>query len=122
MLLVHVAATSAADGLPVVVAYRSGELPQRRAGLGYVALRDLPPPAQAPSLSALDAHRVLEPIAGMAGRARPDLGLHPPLVADYLGPVNSAFTGRMYMDRSQADIGAANVRASATSRPRARPV
>jgi integrase len=37
-----------------------------------------------------------------------DVGLPPPLVADYLGHVDSAFTERMYMDRSRADFGRAN--------------
>ncbi len=37
-----------------------------------------------------------------------DLGLPPPLVADYLGHVDSAFTERMYMDRSRTDFGAVN--------------
>jgi integrase len=37
-----------------------------------------------------------------------DLGLAPPLVADYLGHVDSAFTERMYMDRSRTDFGAVN--------------
>jgi hypothetical protein len=37
-----------------------------------------------------------------------DFSLPPPLVADYLGHVDSAFTERMYMDRSRTDFGAAN--------------
>ena len=34
-----------------VVAYLSGELPQRQIGVGYAALRDVPPPAAGPSLT-----------------------------------------------------------------------
>ena len=37
-----------------------------------------------------------------------DLGVPSPLVADYLGHVDSAFTERMYMDRTRTDFGAAN--------------
>ena len=37
--------------VPVVVKYLSGELRQRRTGLGYAALRDVPGPATAPTLS-----------------------------------------------------------------------
>jgi ATP-dependent DNA ligase I len=53
--------------LPVVVAYLSGELPQRRTGVGYAALRDLPPPAGVPALSVLEVHLVLERISAVAG-------------------------------------------------------
>ena len=59
---------AAADELPVVVAYLSGELPQRRTGLGYASLRDLPAPAAAPSLSVPDVHRALERISALAGK------------------------------------------------------
>jgi DNA ligase-1 len=43
--------------VPVAVAYLSGELPQRQIGVGYASLRDLPPPAAAPTLTvdAVDA-------------------------------------------------------------------
>ncbi|MCA1712802.1 MAG: site-specific integrase [Actinobacteria bacterium] len=37
-----------------------------------------------------------------------DLGMPSPLVADYLGHVDSAFTERMYMDRTRTDFGRAN--------------
>ena len=37
-----------------------------------------------------------------------NLGLPPPLVADSLGLVDSAFTERMYMDRSRRDFGPVN--------------
>jgi DNA ligase-1 len=55
------------DELPVVVAYLSGELPQRRTGVGYAALRDLPPAATSPSLQVLDVHLALDRIAGLSG-------------------------------------------------------
>lgn len=58
---------AAADELPVVVAYLSGELPQRRTGVGYAALRDLPGPATTPTLSVLDLHLRIEQLAAVAG-------------------------------------------------------
>ena len=36
--------------IAIVVSYLSGELRQRRSGVGWAALRDLPPPAAVPSL------------------------------------------------------------------------
>lgn len=56
------------DELPVVVAYLSGELPQRRTGIGYAALRDLPVPAAAPRLTVLDVHACLDRISALAGK------------------------------------------------------
>jgi DNA ligase 1 len=44
-------ATAGPGDLPVVVRYLSGELPQRRTGLGWRSLQDSPPPAATPSLS-----------------------------------------------------------------------
>ena len=37
--------------IPIVVSYLSGELRQRRTGVGWASLRDLPPPAAEPSLT-----------------------------------------------------------------------
>jgi ATP-dependent DNA ligase I len=39
------------DEVPIVVAYLSGELPQRQIGVGWAALRSAPPAAVAPSLT-----------------------------------------------------------------------
>ena len=39
------------DEVPVVVAYLSGDLPQRQIGVGWAALRSAPPPAEAASLT-----------------------------------------------------------------------
>jgi DNA ligase-1 len=55
------------DEVPVVVAYLAGELPQRRTGVGYAALRDLPEPAAEPSLRVLEVHDALEVVAGLSG-------------------------------------------------------
>ncbi len=39
--------------VPIVVAYLSGELPQRQIGVGWAALRSAPPASVAPSLTVL---------------------------------------------------------------------
>ena len=53
--------------VPAGVAYLSGELRQRRTGLGWASLRDLPPPAADPSLHVGDVDAALERIAGLSG-------------------------------------------------------
>ena len=55
------------DEVPIVVAYLSGELRQRRTGLGYAALRDLPPPAAGPSLQVREVDAEFEQIAAQSG-------------------------------------------------------
>ena len=50
------------------VAYLSGELRQRRTGVGWAALRDLPAPAAEATLQVGDVDLVLERIAELAGR------------------------------------------------------
>ena len=49
------------------VAYLSGELTQRRTGVGWAALRDLPASAAAPTLTVADVDSVLERIAALQG-------------------------------------------------------
>jgi ATP-dependent DNA ligase I len=60
----------AADGpgeLAVVVGYLSGELRQRRTGVGWAALRDLPAPASNATLTLRDVDAAFERIAAIAG-------------------------------------------------------
>ncbi|RFU40572.1 ATP-dependent DNA ligase, partial [Actinomadura logoneensis] len=52
---------------PVVVAYLSGELPQRQIGVGYAALRDLPPAASEPSLTVAEVHAAFGEIGAVSG-------------------------------------------------------
>jgi DNA ligase-1 len=64
-----------ADELVAGVAYLSGELRQRQIGVGWASLRDLPGPAELPSLSVGEVDRVLGQVgaesgAGSAGRRR----------------------------------------------------
>ncbi|MDX6561264.1 MAG: ligase 1, partial [Gaiellales bacterium] len=56
----------------IVVGYLSGELRQRRTGVGWAALRDLPAPAGAPVLEVSEVDRAFATIeaAGGAGSAR----------------------------------------------------
>ena len=49
------------------VAYLSGELRQRRTGVGWAALRELPAPAEHPELEVGDVDAALEHVAGLSG-------------------------------------------------------
>lgn len=51
----------------VVAVWLSGELPQRRVGVGWAALRSLPPPAAAPSLDVATTDRALSDLAAVVG-------------------------------------------------------
>jgi DNA ligase-1 len=61
----------------VAVAYLSGELPQRQIGVGYAALRAVPPPAAAASLTVTQVDAAFTEIGGRTGKgavgARRDL-------------------------------------------------
>jgi ATP-dependent DNA ligase I len=62
----------APDEVAIAVAFLSGSLPQGTIGVGWAALRDLPPPATLPSLRVLDVHAALERIrvaSGMGSQA-----------------------------------------------------
>ncbi|WP_433334095.1 ATP-dependent DNA ligase [Spirillospora sp. CA-294931] len=52
----------------VVVAYLSGELPQRQIGVGYAALRDLPSPAAEPSLTVPEIDAAFTEIGAVSGK------------------------------------------------------
>src|SRR5918996_3514736 len=56
------------DEVRVAVAYLSGSLPQGTIGVGWAALRDLPPPAKSPTLDLLDVHARLERIRVASGK------------------------------------------------------
>ncbi|MGZ4469046.1 MAG: ATP-dependent DNA ligase [Nocardioidaceae bacterium] len=58
---------AAPDEVETVTAYLSGTLRQRRTGLGWRGLTDLPPPAAEPSLSVLEVHTTFEEISAVAG-------------------------------------------------------
>lgn len=52
----------------IVVAYLSGELPQRQIGVGHAALRDVPPPAAEPSLTVPEADAAFTEIGAVSGQ------------------------------------------------------
>ncbi|GAA4133411.1 ATP-dependent DNA ligase [Actinomadura keratinilytica] len=53
---------------PIVVAYLSGELPQRQIGVGYAALRGLPPPAAAATLTVPQVDAAFTEIGAVSGK------------------------------------------------------
>ena len=55
------------DEVAVVVAYLSGELRQRRTGVGWASLRDLPAPVTEPTLGVSELDRTLDDVAGLSG-------------------------------------------------------
>lgn len=55
------------DDIELAVSYLAGSLPQRRTGLGWSSLAELPPAADEPRLSITDTHGRLAHIAGLSG-------------------------------------------------------
>jgi ATP-dependent DNA ligase I len=55
------------DEVPVAVAYLAGELPHAPIGVGWAALRELPPPAPSATLALLDVDEALRRIGEAAG-------------------------------------------------------
>ncbi|MDQ4084491.1 MAG: ATP-dependent DNA ligase [Actinomycetota bacterium] len=55
------------DEVETVVSYLSGELRQRRIGVGWRSLQQLPPPADAPTLTVREAHEAFEEMAAVSG-------------------------------------------------------
>ncbi|MEU0497441.1 ATP-dependent DNA ligase [Mycobacterium sp. NPDC006124] len=70
--IAEVLAAAATEGDPelvaVVVSWLSGDLPQRQIGVGWAALRSLPPPAAEPSLTVAGVHATLSEIGAVAGK------------------------------------------------------
>jgi DNA ligase-1 len=56
------------EEVPVLVAYLSGELPQRQIGVGWAALRSVPPPAEAASLTLLAVDEAMSGIKAVGGK------------------------------------------------------
>ena len=59
---------ASADEVPVVVAYLSGELPQRQIGVGWATLKDARPPAESPSLTVAGVDAAFTVIGAVAGK------------------------------------------------------
>ncbi len=56
------------EEVPVLVAYLSGELPQRQIGVGWAALRSVPPPAESASLTLLAVDEAMSGIKVVGGK------------------------------------------------------
>jgi ATP-dependent DNA ligase I len=65
--LAAVLASLAPDEVAAGVAFLSGELRQRQIGVGWAALRDLPPPAAQPTLTVAEVDAAFERIGAIAG-------------------------------------------------------
>ncbi len=59
--------TAAPDEVETATAYLSGSLRQRRTGLGWRGVSDLPEPADSPSLTVLEVHEAFDALAGLSG-------------------------------------------------------
>ncbi|GHH75372.1 ATP-dependent DNA ligase [Promicromonospora soli] len=59
--------TDQATTIEIVVAYIAGALRQRRTGLGWASLRDLPPPATEPTLTVRDVDAAFAEMAALEG-------------------------------------------------------
>lgn len=55
------------DEVETVVTYLSGELRQRRTGIGWRSLQSLPSPAAEPGLSVADVHDAFQHLSTLAG-------------------------------------------------------
>ena len=75
--------SASAEEVPVVVAYLSGELPQRQIGVGWAALRGVPAPAEASSLTVLVVDEAFSRIGAVAGKG--SAGERKRLVAELFG-------------------------------------
>jgi DNA ligase-1 len=58
---------AAPDEVGIVVAYLAGELRQRRTGLGYASLRDMPAAAATPSLTVAEVDAAFHEMSALAG-------------------------------------------------------
>jgi DNA ligase-1 len=67
-LLRRAGAEEDAKLVAIVVSWLSGELPQRQIGVGWAALRSLPPPAVDPSLTVLQVDAAFSEIGKVAGK------------------------------------------------------
>ncbi|MFY1672820.1 ATP-dependent DNA ligase [Plantactinospora sp. WMMB334] len=66
-LLAEALRTLAPDELAAGSAYLAGELRQRQTGVGYASLRELPPPAEQPTLTVADVDTAIAALAEVRG-------------------------------------------------------
>ncbi|MDO9377464.1 MAG: ATP-dependent DNA ligase [Nocardioidaceae bacterium] len=67
-LVAEAVTQASAEEVPLVVSYLSGALLQRRTGIGHASLRDLPPPADDPTLDVLEVDAALDAVSRVAGQ------------------------------------------------------
>lgn len=82
-LLVDLLRTAAPEEVPVVARYLAGELRQRRTGLGWRSLQQLPAAAAEPSLDVRAVDATFERMAGLAGPG--SAGVRAELAAELFG-------------------------------------
>jgi DNA ligase-1 len=87
-LLRRAGAPGDAKLVAVVVSWLSGELPQRQIGVGWAALRSLPPAATTASLTVLDVDAWLSEIGAVAGKG--SRARRAALVSDLFGQATDA--------------------------------
>ena len=87
-LLSEAARDSDTRGIAVIVSWLSGELPQRQIGVGWAALRSLPPPAAAPSLTVAGVDAAFTEIGATAGKG--SQARRAALVAELFGAATEA--------------------------------
>lgn len=67
-LLARLFRETAPEEAPLVVTYLAGRLPQRRTGVGWSSLRELPPPASEARLTVAGTDRALDAVAAVSGK------------------------------------------------------
>ncbi|MEU5837161.1 ATP-dependent DNA ligase [Streptomyces diacarni] len=67
-LLAELFGRTGPDEVPVVVTYLAGRLPQRRTGVGWSTLREMPPPAARPTLTIAETDAAFAALAGVSGK------------------------------------------------------
>jgi ATP-dependent DNA ligase I len=106
------------DEAGVVVPWLSGDLRQRRTGVGWATLRDAPPPAEAPSLTVREVDGVFETVAGLSGagsageRRRLVHGLFARATADEQGFLQGLISGELRQGALEGVMVEAIARAS----------
>ena len=60
-------AKASPEEIETVACYLAGSLRQRRTGLGWRGVSEMPPPADSPSLAVLEVHELFEQIAALSG-------------------------------------------------------
>ena len=81
-------ASASPEEIETVTAYLGGTLRQRRTGLGWRSVGDLPPPADVPTLTVLEVHDAFETIAALAGAG--SLAARSAAVVDLFGRATAA--------------------------------